>query len=767
MRVAFIINRLTNDYQLSLWKGIQEGADALGIQCVAIPGELIESPDHEHRVINTIYEFLRDPSWDGCVVATSTYATHGDPTAILSFIKERTSIPLVSIGVEYEGLPFVGMDNESGMRALVEHLVVHHGVRDLAFIGGPRHNPEAQTRWKMYRSVLDAHGIRVRDEWVREGTFEKESGYAAMEVIWNASSEKPRAVVAANDLMALGAYEYLTKRGVRLPEEVLLTGFDDIPAAQHNEVPLSTVYQPVEEQGKEALTLLYEWISSGRRPDSRISVAEARFRDSCGCFSQHVEMAGGEVAFTLEQEGSEFSDLVLRFCEGRLNLSFSEKEKELLRDLIDNVEAYLEVPDRDHLDLCLRSMARIFVYERRTKRELERWLHVLSSIGSLYQRYRPERYSQFTIFLQKAYVLFIEAVSHDAHARRMEASEEFLSSQYFLREIRSSEDMAGLVTALRELKESLGVARLYLALFPSDRWESAFAEAILPEAAQLIFSEGDDDRPKGVYSFDTRSFLPSRALSPQMSGSLSVFPLLIGQRYLGYMVVSARETFPGFYYSLASQVASTVLSLHTLEVMRKTTRQLQVWGDEIRATVSSLFDALESVSVISQDQLNEMTRITEEISRKSGMFEQNLQLTTSIAEHTRFMQDLLSLIDDVSQRINLLAINASIEAARAGEHGRGFKVIAEEVRKLADTTARRAKETSDVLTQVMGNIESSRQLGESLYHTYSSLQEEMDRFRSALGTIEEHLSRFSEQGRRLASLVERQEGVSTPLHPGS
>ncbi|AEJ60516.1 methyl-accepting chemotaxis sensory transducer [Spirochaeta thermophila DSM 6578] len=765
MRVAFLINRLMNDYQLALWEGVQEEVEKLGVQCIALPGELIDSPDPEDRVVNTLYDFLRSPSWDGCIVATSTYATHGDPARILSYVRERTSVPLVSIGVEYEGLPVVGVDNEAGMRLLVEHLIRHHGVHDLAFIGGPHHNPEAQARWRVFESVLDAHGIPVREDWVGEGTFEKESGYTAMEAIWNTSDRKPRAVVAANDLMALGAYEYLVKRGVGVPDDVLLTGFDDIPAARSNEVPLSTVYQPVKEQGMAAIRLLHEWLSSGERPDSEVSVAEPRFRDSCGCFSRNVEMAGGEMAFTFEKGDEEESEEVLiRFCEERLGISFTPVEESLLRTLVGHLAAYLDLPDREHLDVCLRTTFAVFVHERRENRDMERWLRILGAIASFFQRYRPERYSQFTIFLQKAYVLFIEAVSHEAQTHLMNTTEKFLRSQDLLRAIRSSEDMGKLKSSLLELKERLSISYLHFVLFPSEKWESCYTGAVLPETSSLLVSGKAGG--EGDVGFNTLELLPPHILPPQHPGALSVFPLLIGQRYLGYMMVSAREIFTGFYHSFASQVASTVLSIHTLEAMRKTTRQLQVWADEIRATVSSLFEALGSVGAISEEQLKEMARISEEISRRSGMFEENLKITTSIAEHARFMQDLLLLIDDVSQRINLLAINASIEAARAGEHGRGFKVIAEEVRKLADTTAQRAKETSEVLNQVMHNIETSRELGESLHGTYSSLQEEMTRFRSALGTIEEHLSRFSEQGRRLASLVERPEGGSTPLPHG-
>src|SRR6185295_10991411 len=137
------------------------------------------------------------------------------------------------------------IDNLSGMTALLRHVISEHGCRRVAFIGGTPSNPDTEVRLAAYRSALAEAGLPFDSRLVRFGDFVRRSGDIAMSDLL-ASGTAPEAVVAANDGMALGALSALERHGLRVPEDVALTGFDDLSMARLNDPPLTTVAQTLE-----------------------------------------------------------------------------------------------------------------------------------------------------------------------------------------------------------------------------------------------------------------------------------------------------------------------------------------------------------------------------------------------------------------------------------------------------------------------------------------------------------------------------------------
>ena len=153
---------------------------------------------------------------------------------------------MCSIGIELPGVPSLVLDNRPGMEAVVEHLIRDHGRRKIAFLAGTPENPEATARFEAYQAVLNRHGIAFDARRTARGYFRANSAKVAMEEIF-ASGVEIDAVVAANDEMATGAIDVLRKRGLRVPQDVPVTGFDDVVLARLGNPPLTTVTQPFEE----------------------------------------------------------------------------------------------------------------------------------------------------------------------------------------------------------------------------------------------------------------------------------------------------------------------------------------------------------------------------------------------------------------------------------------------------------------------------------------------------------------------------------------
>jgi LacI family transcriptional regulator len=107
-----------------------------------------------------------------------------------------------------------------------------------------------------------------------------------VDALLDAGRKLPRAVLCANDQTALGVIHALAQRGIRVPQDVAVTGFDDVPVARHLHPPLTTVRQPMQELGATAFDVLYSRISAGRGRSDTVLPVELVVRESCGCAHQ-------------------------------------------------------------------------------------------------------------------------------------------------------------------------------------------------------------------------------------------------------------------------------------------------------------------------------------------------------------------------------------------------------------------------------------------------------------------------------------------------
>jgi LacI family transcriptional regulator len=166
---------------------------------------------------------------------------------------------LLNTRVATGSYPAFSVDNYGGATAMMRHLVAS-GHRRIAFISGPDHNLDADERLHGYRDAIA--GRKGASEIVLRGDFSESSGYRAGVEICE-GNERPDAIFAANDMMALGCLFALTEKGVAVPDTIALAGFDDIPIARFVTPPLTTVRVRIADLGRRAFERLAELIADG------------------------------------------------------------------------------------------------------------------------------------------------------------------------------------------------------------------------------------------------------------------------------------------------------------------------------------------------------------------------------------------------------------------------------------------------------------------------------------------------------------------------
>ena len=195
---------------------------------------------------------------------------------------ERIKFPYVIVGGDIPGIDVncVKVNNFDGALKAVEYLI-SLGHRKVGFITGPPDQEHSIDRIKGYKEALRRNGIEYNRGFVFYGDFHKKSGREGMEYLLSLSSP-PSAVFVANDNMALAAMRVIKEKGLKIPKDISIVGFDDIDAASEVEPPLTTVRQPLYKMGEKAARLIFDLLNNKKNEPQKIVLnTELIIRESC------------------------------------------------------------------------------------------------------------------------------------------------------------------------------------------------------------------------------------------------------------------------------------------------------------------------------------------------------------------------------------------------------------------------------------------------------------------------------------------------------
>ncbi|NEC85607.1 LacI family DNA-binding transcriptional regulator [Streptomyces sp. SID12501] len=269
--LGLVISDVMNPYFTTLARSVEEEARALGYSVII--GNADERPDLQDHHVRT----LLDRRIDGLLVSPT------DGGSPLMLDTARGGTPMVFVDRWIPGLdvdvPVVRADGRQAVRDLVAHLY-GLGHRRLAIIAGPAATTTGSERVEAFREALAEYGLPLPDAYTGQGDFQAESGRRVTDAFLDLA-EPPEVVFAADNLMALGALDAVRARGMRVPQDIALAAFDDIPWFVHTDPPVTAIAQPTGELGRAAVRALVDMIE-GRPPQSVTLAAHLVVRRSCG-----------------------------------------------------------------------------------------------------------------------------------------------------------------------------------------------------------------------------------------------------------------------------------------------------------------------------------------------------------------------------------------------------------------------------------------------------------------------------------------------------
>lgn len=346
--IAVIISTIDEEYQSGILKGIQQYAAAVGITLehfVAF-GNVGSDTRHDTGEYN-IFSLANFSRFDGVILVINTIQMADCLEQVLGRVREA-GIPAVCIDKDVPGMYTICIDNETAMQSMVEHFIIHHGFTRINYISGPADNIDSRQRLKSYKDALTKHGIPVEVERIYHGHFTTKDGVAAVQQFLASPLEFPQAIVCANDNMAVAAVNSLIQHGVRVPEDVAISGFDYIDNARNFSPSLTSVERPLERVGQLACQKILDHLKGIPQERSVLLETQCRFSQSCGCCE-------APLTDTDEFKRRNFSVIESFTNDASLanRLSSSLAECDSLEDYVNNLERFIPEFGCKEFYLCL------------------------------------------------------------------------------------------------------------------------------------------------------------------------------------------------------------------------------------------------------------------------------------------------------------------------------------------------------------------------------------------------------------------------------
>jgi LacI family transcriptional regulator len=236
--IDLVFNDLDSPWAVEIIRGVEDVAHASGV------GTVVSAIHQRPASARQWLQSIRARTTDGVILVLT------DLAPLVQAELRRLDTPAVVIdpaGVPSSDVPTIGATNWAGGLSATQHLI-SLGHQRIGCIVGPKRLLCSRARLDGYRAGLEAAGIPFSDELIQQGDFYHESGFEGGTALLNLP-EPPTAIFACSDQMACGVYEAVRRKGLRIPEDISLVGFDDLPEARWASPPLTTVRQPLAEMG--------------------------------------------------------------------------------------------------------------------------------------------------------------------------------------------------------------------------------------------------------------------------------------------------------------------------------------------------------------------------------------------------------------------------------------------------------------------------------------------------------------------------------------
>jgi len=642
--IGLLIEALTvgGEYVSALWNGIADAARERDINLLCFPGGMLHSSPTDdpesHR--NAVYDLVTADNVDGLIISGSM----GDlvtEDVLQSFLDRYRPLPMVGIALAQEGIPSVLADNYGGMRSCIVHLTQVHGHRRIAFIRGPEGNEDAEQRYRAYTDVLTEYGLPIDPDLIVPGDFSPSSGAEAIRILLDERKVDFEAVIASDDDTAFGVLDELQRRGIHVPYDMVVVGFDDAEQARFTTPSLTTVHQPVHEVGKRAVETLLALLAGMEAPEQVIVPTRLVVRQSCGCLSPAAMQAAAgrvtaahetfETAFTTQRENILFE--MVQAMEASPTGAVTGRAEQLL-------DAFFAAIQEESPGTFLRALDEVLRQTAATDGDVTSWHGAISALRRRSLSHLAsdgEALSQAEDLWQQARIMIGETAQRVQEHQRLQEKRQTQQLREVGQALIATFDMADLMDVAARGIPQIGIPRCYLALYEGPDMPAEKSRLILAcdEHGPLELGAGDPTFPSSQL---VPGGLPSRGGPREHENesryAMMVEPLYIENNPLGFALFEIGPRDGEIYDTLGRHLSSALEGALLVQEVEERTRSLQEANYAIQRRAIHLEASAEVAraitSIFDMDQL--LRRTVELIRDRFGFYHAGIFLLDETGE---------------------------------------------------------------------------------------------------------------------------------------
>jgi len=602
--IGFLTESLNSIYQSNCWIGASDEAIKREFSLICYAGGSLgaSSWDPYEPQRNAIYNFVDVNNLQGLII-TGSMGNFISTSQFETFYKSFKDIPMVCLGPGMPSVPTVVVDNSQGMRELISHLVESHLCRKIAFVRGPEGNQEAEQRLTIFRQVLLEHGLNPDPELIISGDFSRDSGAKAVHYLLDHYGRSFDALVGANDDMALGALKAFQERHIRVPDEVLVVGFDDIEESCFSAPPLTTVRQSFYEMGCKAVELLNELMDGKDIPSTIIVPARMTVRQSCGCFRLGNSTVPEFAKVTLEENRTRLYEEIASVMEqSRMNAA-GAIDGRLIQEFSDSFLDELSGKHVSRFIPVVNKVAWMVALSGGDTPGLLKAITVMRHMAHSYYNgsFPPEVEELF----QSANLAIADAAARAQAHRRIDADKQATLLRSAGQAIASAFDFDHVLEVVASELIKLEIEECWISLYKGDRAQGEMKLHLgLNNRTRAII-------PEKLSEFKAPNLAPPGFITMEKPRSLLLEPLFFRDEQIGIAVFDVLWCRTGFTYEILRQHISSALKGALLmkkvqeqaEALEYANQQLQKLRDAEHAYLEAIKHELELGREIQQSFL--------------------------------------------------------------------------------------------------------------------------------------------------------------------
>lgn len=282
--IGVILSLADGDYQKKLIEGIESRAYALDYDVLVFSTFIKVGGSEEWQFGEAnIYNAINFDILDGVIVVPDTMNLLNSAEEVIKKIKTEFSGPVVSVEIKEDGFFCVASNDVTPVKKIVSHLIEEHKMTDIAFVTGTKGHPHAERRLEGYCEAMIEHNLPIDSSRIFYGDFWYTCGEPIVDRLLADERPLPQAIACASDTTAIGISEALRARGIRIPEDVAVTGYDSVPAGIHYSPCITSAVIPSQNTGVQAVEYIHSRLSNTPYSGKNHGNVEISVGESCGC----------------------------------------------------------------------------------------------------------------------------------------------------------------------------------------------------------------------------------------------------------------------------------------------------------------------------------------------------------------------------------------------------------------------------------------------------------------------------------------------------